>query len=264
MDQVVLAAAEDGRFDIMLFVYNFLQREAGEKDHQGLRGQGRRRHPDEDGPGPDRGQSETGSAGRRRRSATRRTARSCPRPSLKLKQRAAERAAVTEAFLKQARLLGAAEKVRDAAIMFCLNNPGVHAVCPSINSFEALEHIPAAVGSEARPDRGRGCLDDCREAYRRHVLPPRLRPVRAVLPAGRARQRHHALRVLLRGQGAGEGGHGPLRRARPGAGATPGCAGCAGLLRGGLPLRRAHPGQAPALPRGPDALKRRRRPPPIA
>ena len=31
MDQVVLAAAEDGRFDIMLFVYNFLQREAGER-----------------------------------------------------------------------------------------------------------------------------------------------------------------------------------------------------------------------------------------
>ncbi len=31
MDKVVLAAVEDGRFDIMLFVYNFLQREAGRR-----------------------------------------------------------------------------------------------------------------------------------------------------------------------------------------------------------------------------------------
>jgi len=31
MDQVVMAAAEDGRFDIALFVYNFLQREAGDQ-----------------------------------------------------------------------------------------------------------------------------------------------------------------------------------------------------------------------------------------
>ncbi len=31
MDQVLLAAIEDGRFDVVLFVYNFLQKEAGEK-----------------------------------------------------------------------------------------------------------------------------------------------------------------------------------------------------------------------------------------
>ena len=31
MEKVVLAAVEDGRFDVGLFVYNFLQKEQGEK-----------------------------------------------------------------------------------------------------------------------------------------------------------------------------------------------------------------------------------------
>jgi RNase P/RNase MRP subunit p30 len=31
MDKVLQAAAEDGRFDVMLFVYNFLQQEQGQR-----------------------------------------------------------------------------------------------------------------------------------------------------------------------------------------------------------------------------------------
>ena len=204
-------------------------------------------------------QSERESPGRRRRGATRKTGRSCRRRSRSSKQKAAERTAVTEAFLKKHGLAGA-EKVRDAAVKFCLGHPGVHTVCPSINSFEALEAFVRLSGQKLEI-ADESTLADCREAYGDSYCRHACGLCEASCPAGVSRQHHHALRVLLRGEGAAEGGHGPLRCSRRRRARRDGVRGLRRVLRGLLPVRSAHPGEASALPRGPDALTRRRRSP---
>ena len=161
MDQVVLAAAEDGRFDIMLFVYNFLQREAGEKILKACAAKD---------VGVTLMKSDPGLIVASEREALdsvearyKKDGKAVPEAVKKLSLKAAERAAVTEDFLKKHGLAGE-QKTRDAAIKFCLNNPGVHAVCPSINSFEALEAFVSLSGQKLDLADA-AVLDDCREAY---------------------------------------------------------------------------------------------------
>lgn len=169
MDQVVLAAVEDGRFDIMLFVYNFLQREAGEKILKACAAKD---------VGVTLMKSDPGLIVETEREALnsmearyRKDGKEVPDAVKKLFLKAAERTAVTEAFLKKHGLAGP-EKTRDAAIKFCLNNPCVHAVCPSINSFEALEAFVSLSGQKLEI-KEEAVLDDCREicgsSYCRHA-----------------------------------------------------------------------------------------------
>jgi len=161
MDQVALAAAEDGRFDIMLFVYNFLQREAGERIIKACAAKD---------IGVTLMKTDPGLILQMERESLaqidgnyKQSGREIPEAITKLRQRAAERTAATEAFLKKHGISGP-EKTRDAAIKFCLNNPGVHAVCPSINSFEALEAYLSLSGQKLEIADA-DVLDDCREAY---------------------------------------------------------------------------------------------------
>lgn len=161
MDQVVMAAAEDGRFDVMLFVYNFLQRDAGEKVLKACAAKNVGVTLMKMDPGlivANERESLTMIDDRYKKSG-----KEVPDVVVKLKARAAEREAVTGAFLAKHGLEGQ-EKIRDAAIKFCLNNPGVHAVCPSINSFEGLETFLKLSGQKldiAAAD----VLEDGREAY---------------------------------------------------------------------------------------------------
>ena len=136
MDKVVLAAVEDGRFDIMLFVYNFLQREAGGRILEACAAKD---------VGVTLMKSDPGLVVANEREVLamsedryKKAGSELPEALVKAKERAAARAVLTEAFLKKHGIEGA-EKARDAAIKFCLSHPGVHTVCPSINSFEALE-----------------------------------------------------------------------------------------------------------------------------
>jgi aryl-alcohol dehydrogenase-like predicted oxidoreductase len=145
MDRVVLAAAEDGRFDIMLFVYNFLQREAGEKILKVCAAKD---------VGVTLMKSDPGLIVEAEREVLnsmearyKKDGKEVPDAVKKLILKAAERTAVTEAFLKKHGIAGP-EKTRDAAVKFCLNHPGVHAVCPSINSFEALEAFVSLSGQK--------------------------------------------------------------------------------------------------------------------
>lgn len=161
MDQVVMAAAEDGRFDIMLFVYNFLQREAGERVLKACAAKDVGVTLMKMDPGliiANERESLDMAEDRYKKSG-----KALPEVVVKLKAKAAERSALTEDFLKKHGLAGA-EKTRDAAIKFCLNNPGVHAVCPSINSFEALEAFVKLSGQKLEIADA-AVLDDCREAY---------------------------------------------------------------------------------------------------
>ncbi len=161
MDRVVMAAAEDGRFDIMLFVYNFLQREAGERILKACAAKDVGVTLMKTDPGLIV-QSERESLEAAAERYTK-DGRELPEAIVKLKQRAAERTAATEAFLNKHGLSGP-EKVRDAAIKFCLNHPGVHTVCPSINSFEALATFVRLSGQKL-DIADEATLADCREAF---------------------------------------------------------------------------------------------------
>ena len=161
MDRVVMAAAEDGRFDIVLFVYNFLQREAGERILKACAAKDMGVTLMKTDPGlivQSERESLAAAAERYKKDG-----RALPEAVAKLEQRAAERTAVTEAFLNKHGLSGPA-KVRDAAVKFCLSHPGVHTVCPSINSFEALEAFVRLSGQKLEI-ADESALADCREAY---------------------------------------------------------------------------------------------------
>jgi len=161
MDQVVMAAVEDGRFDIMLFVYNFLQRESGERIIKACAAKDVGVTLMKTDPGLTiSSESEVLTSMEDR---YKKDGREIPESLLKSKQKAAERAALLEAFLKKHGLEGT-EKARDAAIKFCLGNPGVHTVCPSINSFEALQAFLRLSGQKLDLD-DEAVLDDSREAF---------------------------------------------------------------------------------------------------
>jgi uncharacterized protein len=161
MDRVVMAAAEDGRFDIVLFVYNFLQREAGERILKACAAKDVGVTLMKSDPGLIvQSEREVLDAAEAR---YKKDGRELPEALVKLKQRAGERTAVTQAFLKRHGLSGP-EKVRDAAVKFCLNHPGVHTVCPSINSFEALATFVRLSGQKLEI-ADEAALADCREAY---------------------------------------------------------------------------------------------------
>ena len=160
MDKVVMAAAEDGRFDIMLFVHNFLQGETGEKVLEACAAKN---------VGVTLMKTDPGLITRNERESLegiearfKKDGRELPETFAGLKAKAAERAAATEAFLKKHGLAGP-EKTRDAAIKFCLNDPRVHTVCPSINSFEELESFARLSGQKLGLAEG-AMLDGYREA----------------------------------------------------------------------------------------------------
>jgi uncharacterized protein len=231
MDKVVLAAAEDGRFDVMLFVYNFLQREAGERIIKACAAKNVGVTLMKSDPGLIVATEKEVLDSMEARA--KKDGKEIPEAVVKAKLRAAERAALTEAFMKKHGFSGE-QKARDAAIMFCLNNPGVHAVCPSINSFESLEAFVSLSGRKLDLAAA-ALLDDCGEAfgssYCRHACGlcesscPRGVPVNTIMRyeyyfAAKGREKEAMglySSVSGRGLGAGE------------------CAGCAGYCEAACP-----------------------------
>jgi predicted aldo/keto reductase-like oxidoreductase len=129
----------------MLFVYNFLQQEAGARIIKACAAKDVGVTLMKADPGlVVANEREVLAASEDR---YKKAGRELPEAVVKAKERAAERAALTEAFLKKHGLEGT-EKARDAAVKFCLANPGVHTVCPSINSFEALESFVRLSGQK--------------------------------------------------------------------------------------------------------------------
>jgi predicted aldo/keto reductase-like oxidoreductase len=141
MESVVGAAVEDGRFDVALFVYNFLQKEQGERIIEACRSKNvgvTLMKTDPVGIGSILGESmeEARRAGRRVSEARERVVRDY--------QTWLESA---EEF-KTRHGLRSATQVRDAAIRFALDHSGVHTVCPTINTFDALEAFVSLSGQK--------------------------------------------------------------------------------------------------------------------
>jgi predicted aldo/keto reductase-like oxidoreductase len=159
MDQVLLAAAEDGRFDVVLFVYNYLKTEVGAKILAACKAKGMGTTLMKMDPAFYIQEDKNILASFEEQYKLR--GKELPEAVVKLAGLARERAVKTEAFLKSHNLSGL-EQARDAGIRFCLDNPDVHCVCPSINTFGQLDAFLALSGgtmSAADESVLAGCAD---------------------------------------------------------------------------------------------------------
>jgi hypothetical protein len=159
VETVVLAAAEDGRFDVVLCTFNYLKAETSDRMLKACA---------EKGVGvslmkmnPALTNAQEAEMLPRLRERYKSQGKDFPEALVKLAQISADRTAATEAFLKKHALAGP-EQSRDAALRYCLNRPEVHCVCPSINSFEELDSYIAISGTRFET-REAEMLADCRE-----------------------------------------------------------------------------------------------------
>ena len=151
MDQVVLAAADDGRFDVVLFAYNFIQRDKGERILKACR---------EKNMGttlmktdPVRSYNDIDNMYARMRERGRVT-----EAAEKILGEFRSRADKTREFAKKYGMSGD-KQVRGAAIKFCLSSPDVHSVCPTINTYEDLEFYLSLSGGKLGPVEERMLAD---------------------------------------------------------------------------------------------------------
>jgi len=144
MEKVVLAATEDGRFDVVLFVYNFLQKEQGERILKACKE--KKMGTTLMKANPVRFYAEAKAMFDRAKEK----GRKIPEQYIKMMDEYEARVAKAEGFKEKYGLTSDAQ-VLDAAIKFCLGNPDVHAVCSTIKTFEELENYVALSGKKLEP-----------------------------------------------------------------------------------------------------------------
>ncbi len=144
MEKVILAAAEDGRFDVALFVYNFIQKEQGEEIIRACKDRGMGVTLMKTNPVKFIADLENTLA------RYQEAGRIVGDTFIKAVEEYKARATPAEAF-KQKYGLQSTAQVSDAAIKFALSHPDVHAVCPTINSFEELESFVKLSGQKLEP-----------------------------------------------------------------------------------------------------------------
>ena len=152
MDKVILAAAEDGRFDVVLFTYNFIQKEMGDRILKACKNKNMgttlmKTNPVkfyQDIQNILESYKEQG--------------RKIGQQFLKIMEEYKTLIDQGESFIKKYSLTGA-EQTRDAAIKFCLSNADVHSICPTMNSFDELETFVPLSGTRLDPE-GKAMLAD--------------------------------------------------------------------------------------------------------
>ena len=141
MEKVHLAAAEDGRFDVALLVYNFIQRDMGENILKAYKKKNvgatlMKTNPvlnyEERKVEIDKAEEE---------------GRDIPPRTKALVERLKARADQADDFKNKYNLTNFNE-IRDAAIKFVLNNPDVNSVCPTILNYNDLEAYVSLSGSK--------------------------------------------------------------------------------------------------------------------
>ena len=145
MEDVIIAAANDGRFDVALFVYNFLQKDQGEKILKACK------------------ESDIGvtlmkmnpvnfylGVSEMYNNAIK-NGREIPETITKMMKDYEKWVAQAEEF-KNKHGLQSNEQVRDTAIKFVLSHPEVHSACPSINNFEDLDMFVSLSGQKLQSE----------------------------------------------------------------------------------------------------------------
>jgi predicted aldo/keto reductase-like oxidoreductase len=148
MDRVLRAAVEDGRFDVLLFVYNFIQRDMGERVLTACR------------------EKNLGAAVMKTnpvanyfevRDEIERLARAGRRPNSQMTALAERLKATADKARPFIRRWGLdnSTAVRGAAVKFALANPGVASVCLTIKNFDDLGQFVALSGRTPSPGERR-------------------------------------------------------------------------------------------------------------
>lgn len=159
MEQVLSAAAEDGRFDVFLFVYNFIQTEMGARVLRTCRDKGigttiMKANPVGTYAFIERYARQGEKEGQK------------PDPAVAaLLERVKRVADQAEGYLKAMSLTKPSE-IRDAAYRFVLGNPDVHTVCCTIGTYESLEAYVSLSGTRLAAADARK-LDLYRETFGR-------------------------------------------------------------------------------------------------
>ena len=160
MDRIVLAAAEDGRFDVVLFTYNFIQKEMGHRILAACKGKNMGTTLMKTNPVKfyqDLQDIET---------RNREHGRKMGEQFYKILEDYKTLVDRGRDFIQKYGINGP-ERARDAAIRFCLGNPDVHSVCPSMNTFDELRSFVALSGSRL-DEEGRSLLADFRSGLGRY------------------------------------------------------------------------------------------------
>ncbi len=141
MEKVLLAAAEDGRFDVVLFVYNFLQKEQGEIIIRACKAKNMGITLMKTNP------VNFYISAKRRFDSAKEKGEEIPNAKAQMLKEYSTRIGQAEEFKKKYGLKTETQ-VRDAAIKFVLSHSDVHTVCPSINTFYELETFVALSGQK--------------------------------------------------------------------------------------------------------------------
>ncbi|MCU0285208.1 MAG: aldo/keto reductase [Acidobacteria bacterium] len=141
MEKVLLAAVEDGRFDVMLLVYNFIQQEAGERVLNACAAKNigctlMKTKPVE----KYFIMKETAEA------RAKKEGKEIPEQTKKMLDLFKERADIAAEFMKKNNISDPGE-IRDAAIRFVLKNPNVHTVCTNFRNFDDIDPFIKLSGS---------------------------------------------------------------------------------------------------------------------
>lgn len=165
MDKVLLAAAEDGRFDVFLMAYNFLQMDQAERVLEVCR------------------QKNIGTTlmkttpvakyylVKSRVDQMEKEGKEVPAFYKDGLQRYKEKADKAEQFIKKHGLQNP-EEIRAAAIKFVLSNPRVNTVCCSLQTYDEMERILAVSGERLSSDDVTTLAaykNGCGELYCRHA-----------------------------------------------------------------------------------------------
>ena len=165
MESILLAAAEDGRFDVMLLAYNFLQMDGGKKVLDVCR------------------QKQIGTALMKtkpintyhkiksRIDILKKDGKKVNELYVKGLERYKKMAENAEGFIKRYNLSNP-EEIRDAAIRFVLSEPDVNTVCCSMRHFEDLEKFVSLSGQRlSKKDRNLLAVYriNCGQLYCRHA-----------------------------------------------------------------------------------------------
>ena len=141
MEQVCLAAAEDGRFDVMLFVYNFIQRDMGEKILKVCKEKNIGATLMKTNPVGKylsmKGMLEQMKA----------EGKEVPDYFEKLIPRVKATADMAETFKQQYNLIDD-NAVRDAAVKFVLNQPDVNSACLTVMNFDDIKAFVSLSGKK--------------------------------------------------------------------------------------------------------------------
>ncbi len=166
MEKVLLAAAEDGRFDVMLLAYNFLKEDSSEEV---LEVCGRKKIGTTlMKTNPIRSYNTMQEWLKRNRYSKEKELSREEKENVERMERKVEKA---QDFVRTHNLKSDKE-IRDAAIRFCLSNPNVHTVCVTVLNFEEMREFLRLSGSRLEP-RDKALLSaykqECGSLYCRHA-----------------------------------------------------------------------------------------------